>query len=956
MEHLIHLGGRLLGKKSVAITFLGLLGLCCPLSLSAEKLDTTFVLDMVVDTTPCYYVKYNNWEGVIEQGRYTPSDYFRINIGYVTNEKGEIIDTLIYACDKVTKQWREISLQYFYNDEIEYFCKETPPDSFYTNGMLRYKNYVDYNDREYVETKDGENIVEFSQDGYFVMNDVFYVEVVSYPEWHSFQSARKYDEYGNITYCISENTHGTFYKDDYSTDVTKHHYSNIYDDKGNLVSVIDTVYEDGNRILRVDNIQHYYDESNRRTKSVYDGYSLLYTYGQPFRVGEPILLSLRLRGEQIDGFSSDSFYYDLSDNPGYYVLDYTKDISYVVASGASVKEISYDSDMRKLTITVEGSDSTDASNNVNTYTVTFSKAESYLTSLNGENMPVHEFSYDKYEYDFSDSDSFMVQDIRYEHSRGAKVEQTYKSDSLSSTMLLTVYGADYDVDSSNVHTYSITGKKPESFLTSMTIDGVSIEEFSSDKYEYDFMDTVFSCWDINYQSSLFSTIKKSYDTITNTLSIFVYGYDYKLDSSNVHVYSILCERPESYLTSLSINGEPVIGFSSDKFKYDFSDSINYMEGVTVDYTTSTGAHATEHFLDMYTMAIDVKDKLSLTEHRYTIEFGIDACLTSLSINGQPVDDFSPYKFEYDFSDSLEYDFSNVSYTWQDVDLGEDVIIDVKKDFDDKTGILTIYIEILQEYHSMYGHDYTIKFKKPKPESFLTSMELDGTPIDTFSVDKYIYDLSDYSFSAVEYNAIRNTEYLKGVSDASGSSYDIRLSKPNDSNDGINFSTLKWSESKYSTFDVSYEEETGVVAITVKGADYEEDSSNFHVYKILTSKIDSLSIDSFQVDYTRGGWSNNVNVIAGEHEYKAFSSLPADFSYDQTGFTWSASSIIDVTMDIQYSEEAHTIYYIFSHKTIQSLVDTYYVVLQPCVISIYTDDNSAYEAVDKFEHNIVGEYK
>ena len=69
-----------------------------------------------------------------------------------------------------------------------------------------------------------------------------------------------------------------------------------------------------------------------------------------------------------------------------------------------------------------------------------------------------------------------------------------------------------------------------------------------------------------------------------------------------------------------------------------------------------------------------------------------------------------------------------------------------------------------------------------------------------------------------------------------------------------------------------------------------------------------------------------------------------------------SSNIDVTAGIQYSEEAHTIYYIFSHKTIQSLVDTYYVVLQPCVISIYTDDNSAYEAVDKFEHNIVGEYK
>ena len=56
MEQLKQLCGRFFGKKSVAI-ILGLLGLCCPSSLWAEKLDTTFVLDMVIDSTPCYYAR-----------------------------------------------------------------------------------------------------------------------------------------------------------------------------------------------------------------------------------------------------------------------------------------------------------------------------------------------------------------------------------------------------------------------------------------------------------------------------------------------------------------------------------------------------------------------------------------------------------------------------------------------------------------------------------------------------------------------------------------------------------------------------------------------------------------------------------------------------------------------------------------------------------------------------------
>ena len=254
--------------------------------------------------------------------------------------------------------------------------------------------------------------------------------------------------------------------------------------------------------------------------------------------------------------------------------------------------------------------------------------------------------------------------------------------------------------------------------------------------------------------------------------------------------------------------------------------------------------------------------------------------------------------------------------------------------------------------------YVIKFKKSKPESFLTSLKLDEIPIDTFSKDNYIYDLSDYSFFAVQEN---DWVCHKEVSNCRDDGYYIVLSKPiffNDDTYGFYNSTLRWSNSKYSTFDVSYEEKTGVISITVKGKDYKEDSSNIHVYKILTKKIDSLSIYSFKVVYYSDSgekWSNNVNVIANEHEYKAFSPFPTDFTYARPD-GWSASSNIDVTMGFRYSEEAHTIYYIFSHRTIQSLVDTYSVVLQPCVTSILVGENLTYEAIDKLEHYINREYK
>ena len=262
MEQLRQLGGRLLGKKRVAI-ILGLLGLCCPSSLWAEKLDTTFVLDMVIDTTPCYYTSYDSIGNVTATGRYTPSDYFRINIGYVTDGEGRIIDTLVYACDKVTRQWNKIEI--------------ARKDSFYTNGMLWFKDYeVSYSsahpyylpDSLGIERfKSSETFFSYSMSGYYKENRLFYRTEADAHGSHVVYTTRsiiyEYDSYGNLR--IHDNTENIMptqmYPAVYDT------YNNEYDDNNNLVSYI-LVRNESSTWSSEEKMSYVYDEYNRRVKEI----------------------------------------------------------------------------------------------------------------------------------------------------------------------------------------------------------------------------------------------------------------------------------------------------------------------------------------------------------------------------------------------------------------------------------------------------------------------------------------------------------------------------------------------------------------------------------------------------------------------------------------------------------------------------------------------------------------
>ncbi|MBO7607873.1 MAG: hypothetical protein J6T28_09715 [Paludibacteraceae bacterium] len=348
MEHQFNLGGRLLGKKSVAITFLGLLG---PLSLSAEKLDTTFVLDMVVDTTPCYYTKYDSTGNITATGRYTPSDYFRINTGYVTDEEGRKVDTLIYACDKVTRQWNKIEIAH--------------KDSFYKNGMLWFKDYkVSYSSAHpyYMPDslgtqyyKSSETFFSYSMSGYYKENRLLYSTDAdahgSHIEYTDRHIVYRYDSYGNLkSYENTEDiTPGQLYPALYDT------YKNEYDDNHNLVSYILESNDCGSLSIE-EKVSYVYDEYNRRVKEIrylpVDPYSdsiewrfqdsTVYLYeGAPLT--RPHISSLIVDEESVTSFDENLYDY-------WFDMEYNPDIvSYELPAGVTATE-SFDDSTNILTI------------------------------------------------------------------------------------------------------------------------------------------------------------------------------------------------------------------------------------------------------------------------------------------------------------------------------------------------------------------------------------------------------------------------------------------------------------------------------------------------------------------------------------------------------------------------------------------------------------------------------
>ena len=761
MEHLIHLGGRLLGKKSTAI-ILGLLGLLGPLSLSAEKLDTTFVLDMVIDTTPCYYTRYNSAGQITDHGIYrTPKvieyedyyeDYFRINTGYVTNEKGDTVGIVYYTCDNVTKQWIPNNIK---GIGVEY----------HDNGMLGETKYTDYTiaeahhlwDEETNEKTDvyrsvPDHILEykFRPDGYRLSWD--YVDMIygtdcGYPWEDVFDEDHyKYDSLGNAYY----NSYAYVYCN----------YTNTYDDRKNLISSLHR----GNHQNMLE--EHSYDSLDRRIKTIrYDsteaGFvirdSIIYTYGNSLKEGEPYILSVFRIDQPIDSFSSDQFNYDFSSIATY------KNFRFITPLKTSVEK-SIDPETNALSVMVKGANYDEDSTDVNTYTFILKKMESYITSayLDNEKSGLNkvEFSPEKYSYDTFKEYNFhsfyfgetmeletdgQIYDFDFYVSKDAKAENSY--DAQTGVITITVKGGDYEVNPTNVHTYTFATKKIEANISSLQIRGNDFDEFSPDKYDYEMpqnyiwggkaypfyltaKDFVFP----GYNDLLH--LNKSYSDSTHTLSLSLTIAGDTLSSYRFHFQPCLWNI-DLWNDSISL---PVQGFAPDKFEYELPSTY---KGLSMKYNAEKGTLVRESFdesTNTLTLSVShAEDSSRITN--YTFHF-IDECLYYPSLfvtteGGLPADHM--------LMDSLKYETTgNYDEFLCQCDVLNGKVL--KSEYDDSTSIWTI---VVTDVFGINNTEYRIHFR-PLPS--ISALFIDGEPVDSFSPDIHDYWLDrEYTPDLVSYN-------------------------------------------------------------------------------------------------------------------------------------------------------------------------------------------------------------
>ncbi len=706
MEQLNHLCGRLLGKKCVAV-ILGLLGLCGPSSLWAEKLDTTFVLDMVIDTTPCYYTKYNNAGQIVDYGIYRnggtvrnygfgeiKNDYYRINTGYVTNEKGDTLNILYYTCDNVTKQW-------FPNNIIGKWYE------YHDNGMLSEAKYADSTTAEAHHRWDPETNEEidvhwtvpdqtlenkFRPDGYRLSLD--YVDMIYGTDC------------GNPREDVEEEEHNEY--DSLGNAYLHNYYDvvNTYDDRQNLISF----HTIGGYFNAIE--EYTYDSLDRRIKTVrYDsteaGFvvkdSIRYMYGNSLKEGEPCILSVFDQISPIDGFSSEQFHYDFSSTTTYTRFKY-------ITPYKTTTEESFDAETSTLSVKVKGAnydyDSTDA----NTYTFFLKKMESYITEMSFNNKmfgaiydgPVEDFSSEKYSYDISEDyymyylhDKYVAlykndttKYLHYRVSEGAEVEDSY--DAQTGIVTIIVKGGDYAVNPTNTHTYTFTTRKvDEAYISSVRIKGNDLSGFSPEKSDYEMpLNYIWSnTWGDNSPFSIgssdfvfsvypgFLSVRKSYDDSTHTLICSIYN--------NSNIYNTYRFHFQPCLKGIDIEKDstslPLADFSPDKLEYELQ---GIYKNISLKYTMGgKGTVVKESFNDStntLTLSIShLEDSSYVTE--YHIHFTRPS-ISSLTINGEPLDTFSADNYDYRFD--MEYKPDVVSYT-----LPEGYT--ATESFDDSTNTLTV---------------------------------------------------------------------------------------------------------------------------------------------------------------------------------------------------------------------------------------------------------------------------
>ena len=177
------------------------------------------------------------------------------------------------------------------------------------------------------------------------------------------------------------------------------------------------------------------------------------------------------------------------------------------------------------------------SSNYHTYTIEFNDPTNYLSqlqsiSINGE--VLKDFDRNVYVYDIDGS----LSNLSFVADEYATVTEVY--DPQKNALELTVKGGNIDKDPENFHTYTIRFTAQfnfESYVTELSYDGISVPSFNKEVYEYT-INSTYDASNLNFSVSALAQYCADYDKDTKTVTIVVWGGDFKSNASNFHTYKI----------------------------------------------------------------------------------------------------------------------------------------------------------------------------------------------------------------------------------------------------------------------------------------------------------------------------------------------------------------------------------------------------------------------------------
>lgn len=430
-----------------------------------------------------------------------------------------------------------------------------------------------------------------------------------------------------------------------------------------------------------------------------------HTYSLQFHASYgSFLTSLSLNGTLVDNFAKTNYEYLIR---GTYE-EYEDLLSYTADAEARVKS-SFDDATNLLTLVVSGADVATNPSNVHTYKVQF-YAPSSLASVKVNGVNVAGFSPDKYEYSLGSVVYETAKILYYAESNDATVEKLY--DAETNILSIIVKGSDVATFEDNYKVYKFQfGKTLESKLVDLKIDGVTIEGFDRNNFQY-VSNEFYNDVNVTYTADSAATVTSTYDEKNFVLMLRVEGGDIATNSSNYHEYTISFNDPTVYgsqLTNLTVNGVQIGDFSKDKYEYLIDGSYSNMK---IKYYADDLAVTSEVFdSQSNSLIITVKggnfQKDPANYHTYVLKFSttfvFEAFVTSISVNGGAVEAFDSSKFNYSIAEN---------YSEADVALEVSALAQYCADYDKTTGVLTIVVWAGDfETNTTNFNTYKITFKK-----------------------------------------------------------------------------------------------------------------------------------------------------------------------------------------------------------------------------------------------------